>query len=154
MPRRMQSAGIALLAATAAGYATMMPSNGLRGPRARCPHCPPPAWHGPTCPLRAHHAEPCPPSRNPTPTRAVRVASAAPVRPQAAWVQQQLQGELEQQQQQQQQRRAVLRAPAPDMVATGPGLFTQSNPEDRRVVPDELGDRVIQHGVRLTAIAP
>lgn len=30
------------------------------------------------------------------------------------------------------------------MVATGPtGLFTQSNPEDRRVVPEELGDRTI-----------
>ena len=30
------------------------------------------------------------------------------------------------------------------MVATGgPGLFTQSNPEDRRVVPDEVGDRAV-----------
>ena len=32
------------------------------------------------------------------------------------------------------------------MVATGsggPGLFTQSNPEDRRVVPDEVGDRTV-----------
>ena len=30
------------------------------------------------------------------------------------------------------------------MVATGgPGLFTQSNPEDRRVTPDEVGDRAL-----------
>ena len=29
------------------------------------------------------------------------------------------------------------------MVATGPGLFTQSNPEDRRVVPDDVGDRAV-----------
>ena len=29
------------------------------------------------------------------------------------------------------------------MVATGPGLFTQSNPADRRVVPDEVGDRKV-----------
>jgi len=62
-------------------------------------------------------------------------------RPQAHWVQQQLQGELSQQQQQ--QRRAVLRAPSPSMVATGPGLFTQSKPEDRRVVPDDAGDRTV-----------
>ena len=29
------------------------------------------------------------------------------------------------------------------MVATGPGLFTQSNPDDRRVAPDEVGDRAL-----------
>ena len=40
-------------------------------------------------------------------------------------------------------RRAVIRAPSPDMVATGPGLFTQSNPDDRRVVPDEIGERAV-----------
>jgi hypothetical protein len=40
-------------------------------------------------------------------------------------------------------RRAVIRAPSASMVATGPGLFTQSNPEDRRVVPDEVGDRAV-----------
>jgi len=53
---------------------------------------------------------------------------------------------LEQQQQQQQQQRRALRAPSAAMVATGGmggGLFTQSNPEDRRVVPDEPGDRQI-----------
>jgi len=97
MPGRVQSAAVALFAATAAGYASFLPTHGVR----------------------------------------------APARPQAHWVQQQLQGELEQQQQQQQQRRAVLRAPSADMVATGPGLFTQSNPEDRRVVPDEVGDRAV-----------
>ena len=110
----------------------------------------------------------------------VRFVPAAATRAQASFVQQQLQGELEQQQQQQQQRcgshptqqhtrthlayrrpallltrplptpdaahhrRAVIRAPSPDMVATGPsGMFTQSNPEDRRVKPDEVGDRAV-----------
>ena len=34
-------------------------------------------------------------------------------------------------------RSAVIRTPEPAMVATGPGLFTSSKPEDRRVVPDE-----------------
>jgi len=67
---------------------------------------------------------------------------SAIARPQAQWVQQQLQGEL-QQQQQQQQRSAVLRTASPAMVATGPGLFTQSKPEDRRVVPDDAGDRAV-----------
>jgi len=90
----MQCAGVALLAASAAGYASMMPSQG------------------------------------------VRAASGS----QAAFVQQQLEGALEQPQQ---QRRAVLRAPVADMVATGPGLFTQSNPEERRVVPDDVGDREV-----------
>ena len=70
------------------------------------------------------------------------VALAAVVRPQAQWVQQQLQAELPQQQQQQ-QRSAVLRTASPAMVATGPGLFTQSKPEDRRVVPDDAGDRTV-----------
>jgi len=65
--------------------------------------------------------------------------SAAAVRPQAQWVSQQLQAELPQQQ----QRSAVIRTPEPAMVATGPGLFTSSKPEDRRVVPDEPGDRSV-----------
>ena len=38
----------------------------------------------------------------------------------------------------------MIRAPAPDMVATGgPGLFTQSKPEDRKVVPEDAGDRAV-----------
>jgi len=38
-----------------------------------------------------------------------------------------------------------MRSGVTSMVATGPaaGMFTQSNPEDRRVVPDEPGDREI-----------
>jgi len=41
---------------------------------------------------------------------------------------------------------AAQRAVRPAMVATGsggPGLFTQSNPDDRKVVPDEVGDRTV-----------
>eukprot|EP00966_Prymnesium_polylepis_P072152 1675692-Prymnesium_polylepis.1 len=36
--------------------------------------------------------------------------------------------------------------PQPAMVATGsggPGLFTQSNPDDRKVVPENVGDRQV-----------
>merc|ERR1719478_947779 len=40
----------------------------------------------------------------------------------------------------QQQLQRALRTPEPSMVATG-GLFTQSNPEDRRVVPDDPNGR-------------
>lgn len=41
----------------------------------------------------------------------------------------------------QQQLQRALRTPAPEMVATGPGLFTSSKPEDRKVVPEDPGDR-------------
>jgi len=44
------------------------------------------------------------------------------------------------------QLQRASRMPQPAMVATGsggPGLFTQSNPEDRRVVPDDVGDRAV-----------
>jgi len=75
------------------------------------------------------------------PSTGSHVGPAVAARPQAHWVQQQLQGEL--QQQQQQQRRAVIRAPHASMVATGPGLFTQSNPDDRRIAPDDVGDRTL-----------
>lgn len=40
----------------------------------------------------------------------------------------------------------MLRATAPQMVATGGpggGLFTSSNPADRKVVPDDVGDRSV-----------
>lgn len=43
-------------------------------------------------------------------------------------------------------RSAVIRSSTPHMVATGGGgmgLFTSSNPEDRRVVPDDAGDRKV-----------
>merc|ERR1719353_608671 len=40
----------------------------------------------------------------------------------------------------QQQLQRALRAPEPSMVATG-GLFTQSKPEDRKVVPDDPNGR-------------
>jgi len=42
------------------------------------------------------------------------------------------------------QRSVELRAMSPTMVATeDTGLFTQSNPEDRRVVPENAGDRSV-----------
>jgi len=40
----------------------------------------------------------------------------------------------------------AVRMPQPAMVATGsggPGLFTQSNPDDRKVVPENVGDRQV-----------
>jgi len=43
----------------------------------------------------------------------------------------------------QQQLQRASRTPAPEMIATGPstGMFTQSNPENRRVVPDDPNGR-------------
>ena len=58
------------------------------------------------------------------------------------FAQQELTADL--QQQQQHARSAVLRAPSPAMVATGPsGLFTSSTPDDRRVVPDDVAGREV-----------
>merc|ERR1719230_116319 len=46
--------------------------------------------------------------------------------------------------QQQHSRSAVIRSSSPSMVATGPaGLFTNSKPEDRKVTPDDAGDRAV-----------
>ena len=170
MVQRTTLTGVALLAATAAGYASFAPQPAVRG-----------TWPA-VRPIPGSAAAHTMPAAAPslTDARSLLHAIAAAARPQAAWVQQQLQGELEQQQQQQQQRcgshptqqhtrthlayrrpallltrplptpdaahhrRAVIRAPSPDMVATGPsGMFTQSNPEDRRVKPDEVGDRAV-----------
>jgi len=60
----------------------------------------------------------------------------------AQFAQQELESSL--QQQQQQSRSAVLRAASPNMVATGPtGMFTSSDPADRKVVPEDAGDRAV-----------
>ena len=37
--------------------------------------------------------------------------------------------------------RRALRVPQPEMVATGPGLYTPSKPEDRKVVPEDPNGR-------------
>jgi len=55
------------------------------------------------------------------------------------------QQELESSISQQQSRSAVLRSTSPSMVATGgpAGLFTSSDPADRKVVPEDAGDRTV-----------
>ena len=40
-------------------------------------------------------------------------------------------------------RRTAVRTSEISMVATNEGLFTQSKPEDRKVVPEDPGDRVV-----------